>query len=254
LTLWLLTSAVLVFAAGTAGGWLLGAKLSRSSRSSRAEPEAVLNSASYWSDLIASSEDFWDEIAVDASRRDALREGVAARRAEAARLRARLEELARVTRDEVLASLDPADRRRAEDLLAEYDNAYLGGDALRELVRLREILGLDIEQEPSVYRILYDTCKQRQELFRDLGRRCEAGELKDKGKRDTEARQRLEMLNAWRADRLADVLSPDQFVRFQHWVESCLKRPSFRERDGGEKGEETGKTGKTGEPELEPKT
>lgn len=234
---WLVISVVIVFAAGVSLGWLLAARRGHDVPAiAGGEPST---SPGFWALWVATSEDFWNELALDDSEKAELEKRVVPRREELADLRARLEELARETSDDVLAALRESDRELAAELLADYTSPRPVGETLRELARLREVCGgLELHREAGVYRILFDTARQRDDLFAELRRAPEPTDDAAKRASRHEAHERVQMIYALRDDRLEKALAPEQFARHAQWVESCRQRFQGRRKDESTQGDD----------------
>jgi len=262
LKLWILLCGVLLLGAGVSIGWMLGV---REIGVSSGASVATAASESFWRHWVAASDDFWDELSLDDDEKRQLRRTLTPHVDEMKDLRQRLDVLASETHDEVLRNLREGDREYARELLAAYDHAPTIGETLRDLLRLDELVDLRVDQEGSVFRILYDVSRQRHEYFRDLRRRHEesgtgaasgspevgeAGTIAhggagkaDQGRsggrqqRDPdwrrEGRDRMKMIYALRDKRLEQILTAEQFGKHLDWVESCRRRwRSHKSRKG----------------------
>lgn len=227
LRLWMSISAVLLFAAGGAVGWVLG------SRSSPERTESAISASTtgeFWNHWIVTGEDFWDHLKLDEPVRRELRRYVSGRLEELAALRAELESLAEEAHADVLAALSEGNRPYAEELLVTYEDKTFVGHALQELVELRDRLDLTLEQEASVYRIVQDVARQKATAYEEICR------MREKNGPDcrawkAESHERMNMIYARRDERLKHVLTEEQFARHQEYVAGCRERwNSRRER------------------------
>ncbi len=237
--IWMTFAAILLLAAGGSVGYLVATHID--------PPNAAADVGSppdgYWQDWLVGSEGLWDELGLDTERRDAWRRELEKRRRHDAELRQQIDDLASDTRELFLASLTRQQRDKANATLALYSERRFDSEARRELERLRDELKLRDAQLPSVYRTVYDTRRERHELW-EKGRKGWEG-----GKRPTKedwerARKAMEAIYTRREARMQEILDDEQFAAYRELVEK--RRHYGRGGPRGPGGSKRGPSGKRG--------
>ena len=237
--LWLSISAVLVFAAGCAVGLLLNSD--RYCGQEAPAPAAVVSDAAAGESVVASmvdpypdyplylvsGEDFYDELGLLEEQRRKL-EDLFAQHFEGVReVRRGMAKVAAELREGVLAVLTPEQEDRFNEVQKRYSANKIRYFVGTEIAELREELGLRPEQEPAVYKHLYDAASARREAFgqkncKDRKAHCEQLKRIDK---KLERSLRRELFR-------------DQFAAYRKFQD---RKCSFKNQERGERGKKDGK-------------
>ena len=237
--LWLSISAVLVFAAGGAVGLLLNSD--RYCGQAVPAPAEVVSDAAAGESVVASmvdpypdyplylvsGEDFYDELGLLEEQRRKL-EDLFAQHFEGVReVRRGMAKVAAELREGVLAVLTPEQEDRFNEVQKRYSANKIRYFVGTEIAELREELGLRPEQEPAVYKHLYDAMSSRQEAYRRAN-------CKDRNA----VREQVKLIGKKLDRRLRRELFPDQFATYLKFQErkSCLKN-----KERGKRGKKDGK-------------
>ncbi len=237
--LWLSISAVLVFAAGCAVGLLLNADRYCGQEFPAPPPAEVVNDAAAGESVVASmvdpypdyplylvsGEDFYDELGLLEEQRRRL-EDLFAQHFEGVReVRSGMAKVAAELREGVLAVLTPEQEIRFNEVQKRYSANKIRYFVGTEIAELREELGLRPEQEPAVYKHLYDAMSARLEAYRQTN-------CKDRNA----VRKQVKSIDKKLDRRLKRELFPDQFAAYRKFQDRkrCLKNKERGKTDGKE--------------------
>ncbi len=179
--LWLSICAALFFAAGCAFGLLLSSQRAcERAVPSPASPAAIASDGAAGESVVASmvepypdyplylvsGDDFYDELGLDKEQRRRL-DDLFARHFESVReVRRGMADVAAVLREGVLDVLTPDQEVRFNEVQKRYSETKIRYYVGSELAELREVLALRPEQEPGVFKHLYDAHVARQAAYR----------------------------------------------------------------------------------------
>ena len=204
--LWLSLCAALVFAAGVAVGTLVstgcfdatvGPPLN-SIVASMVDPDPD------YSVYLVSSQEVYQELGLDEQQRRKLEDLFVRHFESVSEVRAGMANVAMNLREGVLAVLSAAQTERFEEIQKRYSEKKIRSYVSRELAKLGPELDLRPEQEPGVFRYLYDSCSARREVYRQ--RNC-----RDR----SEFRKQMQLIDEKEDRGLQLVLSEEQYISFQ---------------------------------------
>ncbi len=239
--LWLSISAVLVFAAGCAVGLLLNADRYCGQEFPAPAPAEVVRDAAAGESVVASmvdpypdyplylvsGEDFYDGLGLLEEQRRKL-EDLFAQHFEGVReVRRGMADLAAELREGVLAVLTLEQEDRFNEVQKRYSANKIRYFVGTEIAELREELGLRPEQEPAVYRHLYDAAFSRREAYRQSN-------CKDRNA----VREQVKSIDKKLERSLMRELFRDQFSAYLKFQE---RKRCVKHKERGERGKKDGK-------------
>lgn len=237
--LWLSICAALVFAAGCAVGLLLNPERycgstvpapAEQAVAEKATGDGAIGGVSVVASMVdpypdyplylVSREDIYDEIGLDEGQRRKLEALFASHYEQVREVREGMAKVATTLRVGILELLSPEQEKRFNEVQKRYSENKTRVYVEREMVSLREELDLRYEQEPAVYKHLYDAALARREVY---GKKP----CKDNCKRIEEINKKLE-------SRLKRELFQDQYaayVRYQEQRKPWVKKKKERKRE-----------------------
>ena len=243
---WLVTTCILVFAAGGALGFLAFHQLN-AEKEYPPLPDATPDLSPY----LVAGEEIYKELALDPEQHAKIDALLAAHYKRVTEIRASLVDVSSELRQGISAALTPEQRQRFEEIQRQYGEREIQGRVLQELVNMRVGLELTPDQEPRVYQVLFDVERERRESVR-------GGKVKDRNA----LRAKVAEINARRDARFTEVLSSEQFTKYREmkerqerwWAERGSRRTKKRAEEAPKEAtEDAGKAPSKDRPEGSPK-
>ena len=255
LKLWLTICGLVTLGAGGALGFLVGSRVAGSASRPATNGGLLLPEySSYW---LLRSEEIWDELGLRDEQKSRIDEVLADYYTKDRDLREDLNELAGDAHGQLVATLTAEQLQKFTDIQRRYSEARLEAEVIREVALMRREIDLSAQQEPNVFRPIYDSFLERREYFRSLWKRKEK---RQKGDRDR-VRRKFKEISARLFDRLESILSSEQLAGYRSFCERRNERHRAmrKGRRGrgkrGEKGDKNAAEGaeKTREQTLPPR-
>ncbi len=209
--LWITLCTLLVFAAGSAVGYLAGDRIRSGHAVSLPSPPAETDELGAIVDpdpdyplYLVTSESVYDELALSPDQRERLENLLAIHFDRLRDVRAELTSLSAELRCGVLDVLSEEQAQRFQAVRSRFSESRVQSWVDREIAKLRRELHLVPEQVAGAYGVLFEWGLERKDLF---GR-------KRAGTARTGVLEELEGLRRRRDERLQAILSPEQFSSY----------------------------------------
>ena len=239
---WLSLTFLLVFGAGIAFG-VFGVEFFRTTLSSNdggtyelLTPEIPI--------YLVTNEEVYEELGLGQTQRDEIGQLLAIYHEQVGEARGTLADVSWRLRRDVAELLDEEQRQSLAAIQNRYTEREIQQATERKLAHLRSEIELEPGQEARAFQILFDSIRERRQLWRSEPR-PERKVLRERSGR----------ICAQRDERLKDILTEPQFLAYKalkerehRWRQRCKKRAAHRREQGDEKNSTT----QSAEPEKAP--